>query len=241
MKNVKDAVILVAGEGKRLRPFTDTNPKCFAAVHGRTILENSLEALAANGCERVRIVVGHLGQKIEAAITTKHRGMDIQFIHNEAYQSTNSMFSLALGLRGLAHPSWVLEGDVFFDKTILDLQAPGDLCWFVDSTSRQMDGAYVEMDPSGRALSLNIVRDLSLLQPNQHKSIGILQLSVHGMDKLLEWLEDGIRAGKENVYYDLILADHMNDLPIRVVDIKGAKWFEIDSQADLIAAEKVFS
>lgn len=235
------AIVLVAGEGKRLRPFTDCNPKCFASVCGRRILENALDAFAANGCERVRIVVGHFADLVRKTITNRFAGMVIEYVHNADYATTNSMYSLAMGLDGLDEPTWVLEGDVFLEQSILALPAPPDIAWFVDSSLRSLDGAFIESDPSGRARSLKIIRDLSLLQSNQAKSVGMLKLTRNGLQKMQSWLRQGIEAGQQNLYYDLIIGSHMTDCEIHTVDVAGRKWFEIDNNEDLQKAIRLFS
>jgi len=240
-KKIETAVILVAGEGKRLRPFTNTNPKCFASVNGKRILDNALESFAAHGCREVRIVTGHLAGLVRDTITENFAGMTIRYINNPDYATTNSMFSLAMGLEGLDSGTWVLEGDVFFAPSILKLYPPPDIAWFVDSATRQLDGAYVEANRQNRALSLRIIRDLKLLQPNQHKSIGMLCLTHSGVRQLQNWLQHGIATGRQNDYYDLILGDHMHDAAIQIVDVAGHRWFEIDNYADLESAAKVFA
>ncbi len=58
-EKIRNAVILAAGVGDRLRPFTDKLPKCLAKVAGVPILDNALAHLAALGTEQVAIVVGH--------------------------------------------------------------------------------------------------------------------------------------------------------------------------------------
>ena len=235
------AVILVAGEGKRLRPFTLSNPKCFARVNGKRILDNALEALAAHGCQHVRIVTGHLADLVRKTITDRFASMTVQYINNPDYSTTNSMYSLAIGLEALDSPTWVLEGDVFFEPSILEPTAPPDIAWFVDSATRQLDGAYVEADVQGRARSLQIIRDLGQLQTNQFKSIGMLHLSRIGTRQLQMWLRAGIAAGRQNDYYDLVLGDHMRDSHIHIVDVAGHRWFEIDNQEDLQNAARVFA
>jgi len=239
--NPKHAIILVAGEGKRLLPFTETNPKCFAEVGGTRILENALQCFAANGCERIKIVTGHFSQLIQDTITATFEGMAISYQVNEIYQTTNSMYSLHLGLEGLGEPTWVLEGDVFFESSILSLPVQYDIAWFVDSRVRSLDGAFVETDVRRRAQSLQIIRDLSLLEPNQHKSIGILRYSANGVRHLRQWLSEAVEQEKTNLYYDLILAEHMQELFVEVVDVDGRKWFEIDSPDELEEARRVFA
>ena len=74
------AVILAAGEGKRLLPFTLTNPKTFAVVAGTTILENAIERFAEHGVKEITIVVGHFADMIVGHIGRNRCGMEIDYI-----------------------------------------------------------------------------------------------------------------------------------------------------------------
>lgn len=240
MSATRNAVILAAGEGKRLLPFTLTAPKSFARVGGVSIIENALHALAAHGCREVCIVIGHHGDLMRQTLTERYAGMTVRYVVNPIYQTTNSMYSLALGLEEVEEPAWVLEGDIFLAPSLLGLQSRHEIGWFVDSTTRELDGAFVEADERGVAHDLSIVRDLRLLRPRQCKSVGILRLSTAGVSRLRQWLQQGIAAGRQNVYYDLIIADHLGEGCVGIVDVAGQKWFEIDSHADLEAATRIF-
>jgi choline kinase len=235
------AVILTAGEGNRLKPLTNTIPKCLAEVNGETILGNALQALSANGVEHVGIVVGHLSSLMREKVGPHAYGMTIDFIENDVFKSTNSMYSLYLGLRSVRQATWVIEGDVFFEGKILRLPVSRTISWLVDSSRKDLDGAYLRSNRLGRAISLEIIRDLSLLEANHHKSIGILHLSPGGADDLRTWLHQGVEAGQTNVYYDLIMAEHLMDTFVELVDVSGAKWFEIDTLNDLDNARRLFA
>jgi len=63
-----NAIILAAGRGERLRPYTDTCPKPLLEIRGKALIEYHLEALAAAGIPRVVINLSWLGEQIEAAI-----------------------------------------------------------------------------------------------------------------------------------------------------------------------------
>ncbi len=241
MITTKMAIVLIAGESKRLRPLTDEIPKCFLEISGRRILDNTLQSLANHGCKKVRLVVGHQSQKVYAAITERYRDMIIEYIENPYYQSTNSMFSLYLGLKNVEEPSWIIEGDVFFSQNILERKTNDTICWFVDSSVRQLDGAFLEDDGTGNAHSLSIIRDLSMLKPLQYKSLGILHTSTDGSLKIQQWLNCGIKENRHNDYYDLIIADHLQEEKIKLIDINGEKWFEIDTPSDLEMARELFS
>ena len=56
---MKQAVILAAGEGKRLRPFTVNKPKVMLSVAGKPILSYVIEALAQNGIRNIILIVGY--------------------------------------------------------------------------------------------------------------------------------------------------------------------------------------
>ena len=60
----KLAVLLAAGRGKRLRPWTDTTPKPLLPVDGRPTLDFTLAAVKKAGITQVVFIVGHLGQQI---------------------------------------------------------------------------------------------------------------------------------------------------------------------------------
>ena len=140
----------------------------------------------------------------------------------------------------MTEPTWVLEGDIFFEPRVLQKQGGGDVDWFVDSSVRDLDGAYLRVNADGRADELAIMRDLSKLEPEQSKSIGILRLTPQGAETLGQWLDEGIAAGRRNDYFDLILGDQLPNDHIRAVDVAGVRWFEIDTPQDLARAEKLF-
>lgn len=62
---IRSAVLLAAGRGKRLRPFTDSMPKPLLPVHGRATLDYVLAAVCRAGIERVCLVTHHLEQQIQ--------------------------------------------------------------------------------------------------------------------------------------------------------------------------------
>lgn len=239
-RSLKSAVVLAAGQGTRLLPFTESRPKCLVAVNGTGILQNALAHLADRGVERIRIVVGHLAHVIRSEISQDHLGMQIEFIENPDYASTNSMYSLALGLAGMNEGAWVLEGDVFFERRLLDVRASGEINWLIDAGRRDLDGAYVHSGRDGVASRLEIIRNGAPPAAGSGKSVGMLQLSRAGVDASLGWLRQGISEGKQGLYYDLIFAERFGSGAVHVTDVGGMRWFEIDTPDDLARAEDMF-
>lgn len=76
---IEQAVILAGGRGERLRPLTDTLPKCLAPVNGRPFIFRLLDQLAELEIKRVVILTGYLGHLVEKRCRHRHRGMAIAY------------------------------------------------------------------------------------------------------------------------------------------------------------------
>jgi glucose-1-phosphate thymidylyltransferase len=86
---MKQAVILAAGEGQRLRPFTVTKPKVMLGIAGKPILQYVVEALAQNGIRQVVIVVGYRKEQIFNYLGPGEKfGVDIVYITQERQLGT---------------------------------------------------------------------------------------------------------------------------------------------------------
>ena len=79
-------IILAAGYGSRLKPYTNKIPKCMVELAGKPLLQHQIETLNSAGLNNITVVGGHLIEKII--------GKDIQIIKNDKYDSTNMVSSL---------------------------------------------------------------------------------------------------------------------------------------------------
>ena len=88
------AVILAAGIASRLRPLTDTTPKCLLKIGERCLLKRAFDALIQNGFDEFIIVTGYRQQQIVDFLQTRYPVQNITFIYNDRYESTNNIYSL---------------------------------------------------------------------------------------------------------------------------------------------------
>lgn len=65
------AVLLAAGQGRRLRPLTHATPKCLVTVAGRTLLDRWLDTLAAVGADEVLVNTHHLAGRVRAHVRAR--------------------------------------------------------------------------------------------------------------------------------------------------------------------------
>src|SRR5208282_91311 len=66
------AMILAAGLGTRLRPLTDDRPKALVEINGRTLLEITIQRIAAFGVREVIVNVHHFADRIAAYLKSKN-------------------------------------------------------------------------------------------------------------------------------------------------------------------------
>jgi MurNAc alpha-1-phosphate uridylyltransferase len=98
-------MILAAGRGERMRPLTDTVPKPLIPVAGQSMLERSLERLAAFGVTNIVVNVHHLGQQIADRVQGRAR-----VIVEDRLLDTGGGVKNALPLLG-NKPFFVVNGD----------------------------------------------------------------------------------------------------------------------------------
>lgn len=91
MNSVKRAVIVAAGEGKRMRPVTLDTPKSLVRVNGVRLIDTVLQGLLANGIREIYIVVGYLKEQFRA-LEWEYPGVTL--IENPWYDSCNNISSL---------------------------------------------------------------------------------------------------------------------------------------------------
>ncbi|CAI8152949.1 MAG: UTP--glucose-1-phosphate uridylyltransferase [Pseudidiomarina mangrovi] len=116
------AMILAAGRGERLRPFTDTLPKPLLMVQGQPLISHHLRKLAALGVKQVVINHAWLGEVIEQQLSDGRQfGLRIQYSPEPAGGlETAGGIIRALPLLG-EQPFWVINGDVFTDLNFAEL------------------------------------------------------------------------------------------------------------------------
>src|SRR5918997_4361933 len=124
------AVILCAGQGRRLLPLTEFLPKCLLRVAGRPVLEWQLRALAANGIADVTVVTGFGADAVEQALRRMGPlGEGVRTLFNPFFAVADNIGScfLARDLLRAAPEAVLLNGDTPVEPAVLRraLRAPG--------------------------------------------------------------------------------------------------------------------
>jgi CTP:molybdopterin cytidylyltransferase MocA len=102
-----DAIVMAAGEGRRLRPITERWPKPVLPIDGRPVVVTLLDELAEAGCERAWVVTGHLAEQVEELVTGCEPGLEIRFVRQP--EPLGSADAVLRALEGGARPPCVVS------------------------------------------------------------------------------------------------------------------------------------
>lgn len=232
------ATILAAGVGSRLRPLTDAVPKCLVPVAGRPILAWQLEAMAAAGIAETVVVAGYRAADVVAFC--RAYGPAVRVVVNEAYDRTNNMYSLRLGLEGRRErPMIVSNGDVVFDAAILaGLVAGGAADAIAVEPGRYIEESMKVEVAGGRITALSkaipVTRAYGV-------SIDLYRFSPRGLAAVLGAADRLIDAeGRTNLWTEVAIEAALPEVFVHPHDIQGRPWIEVDNHDDLAEGERLF-
>jgi glucose-1-phosphate thymidylyltransferase len=141
---LRDAVVMAAGEGTRLRPITERYTKAVLPIEGRPVIATLLRQLTAAGIERVLVVTGHLAGQVEALVGDGLAfGVRIDFVRQPEPAGSADAVARAVG-SGAPAPFLVTAADTLY--------TPGDVGRFA-SAFRESGAAgaiAVRRDPAPR-------------------------------------------------------------------------------------------
>jgi CTP:molybdopterin cytidylyltransferase MocA len=122
-----EAIVMAAGEGRRLRPLTERWPKPVLPIDGRPVVATVLRELAAAGCSPVTVVTGHLAEQVEALLGGGGFGAEVRFARQPRPEGSADAVARAVD-SGAAPPLVVATADTVFRR--------GDVAAFVERFAR---------------------------------------------------------------------------------------------------------
>jgi L-glutamine-phosphate cytidylyltransferase len=236
-------VILGAGEGTRLRPYTLDRPKCMVEVDGRSLLDRQLAVLRAEKASPVILVGGYRAEKLERP--------DVSLRINPRFAETNMVWSLFAAEEELVGEVIVAYGDIVYSRHILReiMRSPSDISVAIDLEWESYWRARNE-DPLADAETLKLASDGRILELGQRPTslaeiqgqyMGIMKFSATGVETLKrafhEARTNGIRGKTAEKAYMTDMLQSLIDSGERLqaVPVRGG-WVEVDTVDDLHAA-----
>jgi 1L-myo-inositol 1-phosphate cytidylyltransferase len=240
MTSISEAVILMAGEGSRLRGSDKTFLKPFVSVRGRPLISYTLDALLHAGIRTVNFVVGYESERMIAQVKQfVPSGLSASFIQNRDWKKQNGV-SLLIAAGRVANPFVLTMSDHIFENVIiyrlLDSFAPGFLNVAVD---RKLDSIF-DLNDAMKVQTLgNKITDIGKnLCDYNAIDIGLFVCPL----EIFDYLE---RAKSVSRKSDCSLADGVRlmarDNKVRAIDIGESWWQDVDTPQMLQHAERQMS
>lgn len=243
------AIILAAGMGKRLGELTKENTKCMVSVNGVRLIDRMLTQLATRNLSRVVIVVGYKKEELIAHIGNRYDDhIKIEYVHNDIYDKTNNIYSLALAKEYmLEEDTLLLESDLIFDDSMLDLiiHNPYPNLALVAKYETWMDGTMVRISEDNDIMSFIPKKAFKYADiEHYYKTCNIYKFSREfSCTQYVPFLEAYSKAMGNNEYYEQVLRvlTALDRSDLKALPITTEKWYEIDDVQDLDIASTMFS
>ncbi len=232
------AVILAAGCATRLRPHSDDTPKTLLPVGGVPILRRTITNLLRVGFDQFVIGTGYLEHMVRDAVTSWFPSLDVTFVSNEVFRSTNNAYSLLLCRDQVEHDGFILlDGDVVFDLGVVEeLVERGPDSLAVRSVGQiGLEEVKVTADNQDRVLAIG---KHVPVRSAMGESVGIEWFSAASSKKLFAALHQRVtEQGLVNEYYEAAFQQIVDEgTTLYGVDIGSMYATEIDTIDDLMAA-----
>lgn len=247
------AIIVAAGRGRRLVPYTDEMPKTLVPIAGKPILGWQIDAYRAHGIDDVVCVRGYLGDVLERRAAEVG---GLRFVDNHDWEHNNILESLFCAGAEIDGAVLVSYSDIIFTPEVVGalMESTGDICLVIDRefariyegrTEHPLEEAEVaDLAPDGGVARVG----KRALPPGDAygEFIGLMKLSATGARWLREaWsaLEQAYAQDPERPFqraasfrnaYLTDLLQHLIEAgrPVTPVPIDG-QWREIDTVQDL--------
>ncbi|MFC1411159.1 sugar phosphate nucleotidyltransferase [Streptacidiphilus sp. N1-12] len=244
-------LVLAAGAGRRLRPYTDTLPKALVPVDGeRTILDLTLGNFAEVGIKDVAIVVGYRAEAVyerRAALEQKY-GLTLTLVDNDKAEVWNNAYSLWCARALFAEGLLLANGDTVHpasvQRTMLDANArltaegsaPGILL-ALDTVKKLADEEMkVVVDPA-----LGMRRITKLMDPAEATGeyIGLTVINPSAAEDLASALQATFERDPDLYYEDGYQEMVNRGQRVDVQPIGEVSWVEIDNHEDLARGREI--
>ena len=236
------AIILSAGQGKRLLPLTAEIPKCLLPIHEKKLIEWQIDALHRCGVDNITVVTGYHSEKVDEVLQGSYGPGRIKTFYNSEYATTDNLVSCWAVRHEMNKDFILLNGDTLFESAVLKrlLESPDRPVTVVVDHKDLYDTDDMKVQLEGGRL-VRIGKDIAP-DKAQGESIGMILFRGEGPGLFRSALEKALKdpqAGKR--WYLSVIDEMARVMPVWTCSATGLKWCEVDYPADLKKADGVVS
>tara|TARA_B100000686_G_scaffold341974_1_gene420272 strand:+ start:5640 stop:6389 length:750 start_codon:yes stop_codon:yes gene_type:complete len=238
------AIILSAGQGRRLLPLTKDSPKCLLSISGRTIIEWQIDSLLTAGIEEIIVVTGFQTNLVEKLLRQRYSDYkQIKTLFNPFFEVADNLASCWIARSVMDCDFLLLNGDTIFDDPLLSQVLKSKSAPITLSIDYKK--IYDEDDMKVQLTNNGLVQHVNKTIPTDQidaESIGLIYFRSNGPVLFREAIEEALRDPTELKSWYLTIIDMLaRKNLVNVCEISGHRWCEIDYPPDLIKAQELFS
>jgi histidinol-phosphate/aromatic aminotransferase/cobyric acid decarboxylase-like protein/choline kinase len=242
-------LILAAGYGSRLRPFTDRTHKTMTPVAGRPVIDRIMDGLRAASVRDVVVVLGYRASEVREYLESNYGGsMRLSFVENADFATTNNIHSLTLALEEVDDDFLLIECDLIFEPELLRelVACPWPNVALAARYQTGMDGTVLSVDAAGVVDGVypTYAQGAKFDISDKFKTLNIYKFSAAFLrERLRSLLRYYTSTHSTNSYYEVVLGIiiYLRSAEIHILDVTGQRWMEVDDPNDLAKAEYLFS
>jgi choline kinase len=237
-------MVLAAGAGRRLRPYTDTLPKALIPVADDTaILDISLHNLAAVGLTDVVVVVGYAAEAVTKRVgqLEDRHGVQLRLVHNDKAEIWNNAYSMWVAREHMTGGALMVNGDTVHppsvEEALLAARGPDILLAVDQEKTLGEEEMKVLLDADGYLTKITKLMDparahgeyigASLIEPSAVPALAAALRATFERDPNL-YYEDGYQA----------FVDRGGRIGTAAIPT-GTSWVEVDDHRDLDRAREI--
>ncbi|WP_406457333.1 phosphocholine cytidylyltransferase family protein [Streptomyces sp. NBC_00876] len=238
-------LVLAAGAGRRLRPYTDTLPKALVPVDGdRTVLDLTLANFAEIGLTEVAIVVGYRKEAVydrKEELEAKY-GLKLTLVDNDKAEEWNNAYSLWCAREVLKRGVILANGDtvhpVSVERTLLDARGKGQKIILALDTVKNLADEEMKVITDG---DKGVRRITKLMDPATATGeyIGVTLIEAEAAEELADALKATFERDPDLYYEDGYQELVNRGFTVDVAPIGEVTWVEIDNHDDLAKGREI--
>lgn len=216
-------LLLAAGRGTRISRYLSGNPKCTVNIGDEKLIQYTIKMLNKKGITDIAMVLGYRAYVIKEAL----KEYNIKFYYNPFFDVTNSIASAWFAKDFICNDDiLIMNADVFLEEDLIDyiltkkdspiMYADGSRKEEADYKFKYKDGILLKY---GKELEND---DIS------GEYVGIGQFSKEFISEFNVKLEEMINNQQHSVWWENVIYELSKNQPIKVEDIAGKFWAEVD-------------
>ena len=231
------AIILSAGQGKRLLPLTTDTPKAALRIGNQSLLEWQLQEISKTSISDVVVITGFGASKIEKLVE-ESSFESVRTLFNPFYKNCDNLGTCWIARGEMNCPFVIINGDTIFQSAILEK--------LIENTSKNSILIACDEKSDYDADDMKIIEERGKVQrvsktlPTDQvngESIGMIRFDSHGAKLFTEQLEVSMRQDNGLGKWYLSAIDSLaNTHTVGSCFVDDLSWCEVDDKSDLTFA-----